>query len=143
LIYNDNTGKYIEANKKDHTFNLKTVNNTYKKISLKPLYQLVYGKIYCIDKIEDINNEVWKEIKGSNKKYYISNYGRVKSYTGYEAKILKQNKPTFRFFVDKTKIKAGASFLDVSTGFDLLHYRMNPTGYRKRHGKFIRTALPD
>ena len=65
------------------------MNNDRKKVSLKTLYRLVYNKPYSKDNIEDLNNEEWKEIQDTNKIYYISNKGRVKSLHGYETLILK------------------------------------------------------
>ena len=41
-----------------------------------------------IDRIEDIDGEVWKPIKGYNNKYYISCFGRVKSYKYKTAQLL-------------------------------------------------------
>jgi hypothetical protein len=94
LIYNADTKKYIAANNKEHFFVLKTTDNKRKKVALKTLYELVYNTQYCIDNIEDLEGEIWKEIEGTNKKYYVSNLGRVKSYANYEAIILKQTKVT-------------------------------------------------
>lgn len=62
-----------------------------KAISLKELYKLVYGKVFCIDNIENLQNEEWKEIEETEARYFISNKGRVKSYCKYEAIILQPN----------------------------------------------------
>ncbi len=50
----------------------------------------MYQKEFCEDKTEDLPNEKWKELE-INKKYLISNCGRVKSLNEYEARILKQD----------------------------------------------------
>lgn len=42
-----------------------------------------------IDDIDDLPGEVWKPIKGYAKKYYISNFGRTKSYYHNKAIVLK------------------------------------------------------
>ena len=43
----------------------------------------------CLD---DLPNEQWNIVKGFNEMYYISSYGRVKSYNRYsQGKILQQN----------------------------------------------------
>ena len=55
--------------------------------AIKPLYRQAFGKEYAIDTIEDLQGEVWKPID-SRGKYYISNFGRVKSYQLREAKLL-------------------------------------------------------
>lgn len=63
-----------------------------QRISLKDLYRQVYNKEYCIDNTTDLINEEWQEIQGTNGKYYISNYGRVKSLCKYNAIILQPYK---------------------------------------------------
>ncbi len=45
--------------------------------------------IFPLDRIEDLEGEVWKRIRDYDDKYYISNFGRVKSYYHKEAIILK------------------------------------------------------
>ena len=88
LIYNVNTDKYIKPDKA-HKFKLKRIDNTYKSISLKPLYKIVYNKNYCIDDIKDLPEEEWKFIDDTNELYSVSSEGRIKSYVGYKALILK------------------------------------------------------
>ena len=87
-VYNKEKDKYIRANK-DHKFRLKRLDNTYKSISLKPLYKLVYGKLYCNDNVTDLEDEQWIAIDSTDQVYLVSNKGRVKSLSGYEAIILK------------------------------------------------------
>ena len=73
----------------NNTYRLKTIDGTIKAINLKPLYRLCFNKNYCIDEIEDLKGEQWKEINDTEGKYLISNQGRVKSLQGYKAIILK------------------------------------------------------
>lgn len=87
-VYIDNKDKYIECNKQ-HNFILKTEDNKNRKISLKTLYRLVYNDTFCIDNISNLEGEQWLPIEGSNNNYWCSNAGRLKSYTGYEARLLK------------------------------------------------------
>ena len=87
-VYNAATDNYIKPDK-THKFKLKRADNTYKTISLKTLYKLVYKKPYCEDHIQSLDNEVWKVIRNTNGLYYVSSYGRIKSYNGYEAILLK------------------------------------------------------
>ncbi len=86
-VYNINTNKYLKPY--NNIFKLKTSTGEIKSISLKKLYKLVFNKVYCVDNITNIEGEIWKEIKDTDGNYFISSYGRVKSYTGYQAVILK------------------------------------------------------
>ena len=88
MLYNASTKAFKGANRQNN-FIIKTEDGTRKKISLKRLYRLVYDKPYCIDNIKDIDNEIWKMIENTNGNYYVSNRGRVKSYNGYNAILLK------------------------------------------------------
>ena len=49
---------------------------------------LVYGRIFCIDTLKDLDGEEWRELPDSKGKYFVSNKGRIKSYAYYEATIL-------------------------------------------------------
>jgi hypothetical protein len=67
------------------------------------LYKLAFNKEFCIDNIKSLKGEEWKPI---NSRYYISNYGRVKSYCGYNAILLKYettNKGYYRVCIDGKK----------------------------------------
>lgn len=85
-VYNSLTKRYLRPN--NNLFTLVNEDNKRVKVSLKALYMMVYGKVYCIDNIQDIQGEQWKEIIDSGGNYYVSNMGRIKSYKGYTAKIL-------------------------------------------------------
>lgn len=100
-LYNADTGNYIKFDSR-HLVKLKKEDGSYNKIALKTLYRLVYNKPYCKDSIENLDNEVWKEIDNTDNTYFVSNKGRVKSYSGYQAIILK---PTIT--------KGGYSRLDI------------------------------
>jgi len=52
-------------------------------------------EIYKNLSLEDLDGEIWKEIEGYNRDYYVSNFGRVKSlikWNGTNERILMQNK---------------------------------------------------
>lgn len=100
-LYNAETKEYKKADK-DKRFTLITEEGNRKKISLKVLYEKVYNKPYCKDDIKDLEGEEWKEIDNTKGMYKVSNKGRIKSYKGYEAKLLKQ-----------TKTKSGYYRLDI------------------------------
>lgn len=69
------------------SYKLKTKGGEQLCISLKKLYRAIFNREYCIDNIPNEDGEQWREITPL---YLISNYGRVKSLQGYEARLLKQ-----------------------------------------------------
>lgn len=89
MIYNSRTNKYLKFDNNTRSIKLKTIDNKYKRINLKLIYQLLYNENYCIDNVKNLEHEEWREIEGTKKAYYVSNKGRVKSILGYEAIILK------------------------------------------------------
>ena len=87
-IYNAEKNIFLSADNL-HRFYLQSAKGNYKRITLKKLYRKVYNKEFCIDEIENLSGEEWKPIENTDNKYFISNYGRVKSYCGYNAIVLK------------------------------------------------------
>ncbi len=87
-VYNSRSGKYLEGDKK-HCVKLLRQDKSSKSITIKHLYKLVYNDVYSNDNIENLNNEEWKVIEGTDKTYYVSNKGRVKSKAGYNTILLK------------------------------------------------------
>ena len=63
-----------------------------KRIIKRKLYNQVFNKQLCIDEIETLQGEEWKEIENTKGRYFISNLGRIKSYCGNNAIILKPYK---------------------------------------------------
>lgn len=90
-IYSKMTNKNIKMTG-SHSYCLRTIDGRSKNVNLKKIYKMIHDKEYCIDEIENLENEEWKEIEGTKGKYFISNMGRVKSYSGYNAIILKCGK---------------------------------------------------
>ena len=77
--------------KKDSLNRFYLIDDCGKEIrtTQKKLYKQVFGMEFCIDEIENLSGEEWKPIENTDNKYFISNYGRVKSYCGYNAIVLK------------------------------------------------------
>ena len=71
-VYNSNTKRYVKEDKL-HRIRLRTKENELKNISLKDLYKMVYNKEFCIDQIEDLENEEWRYVRDSKEKYLVSN----------------------------------------------------------------------
>lgn len=88
-LYDVEKQKYLKLNSRNQYSII--VNDEVKVISLKRLYRKAFKKEYCIDNIKTLRGEKWKYISYDNR-YLISNKGRVKSYCGYNAIILKPNK---------------------------------------------------
>lgn len=103
------TASYIEM-KRDTLNRFYLIDNTGKqrRITIKKLYKMVFQKEFCFDNIENLNNEEWKPIDNTQGKYYVSNYGRIKSYCGYSAILLKpylQNQGYLEVKINNKNIK--------------------------------------
>lgn len=87
LIIDTANNSQLQPNKKQqYKLTLKSGKNVYR--SIKPLYRQAFNREYAVDTIENLQGEEWKLID-SKGKYYISTCGRVKSYQGRHAKLLK------------------------------------------------------
>lgn len=91
----DSTTQKIKHPDKNHKYSLLRSDGQWQQVSLRTLYRQVFNKEYYIDDIINLYGEVWKpvildrnDINVSG--YYVSNLGRIKSYKGYVACILKQ-----------------------------------------------------
>lgn len=87
-IYNKEKGVYIKECA-EYRYKLRTKEGNYKSITIKELYKRLYNKVFCIDKIDRLENEEFRVIEGTGGNYLVSNKGRVLSYVGNHAKILK------------------------------------------------------
>lgn len=80
-IFNTNSGKFLKIDGQNR-YSLdyigkerpvhRSIRNIYKELFNKPYH----GQ----DNTVNLPNEEWKEVDGSNQTYYVSNYGRIKSY---------------------------------------------------------------
>lgn len=111
-VYNKDKDSYLTLNK--NSYRLRTIGDRYKAITLKELYLIVYNKIYCIDGIESLEGEEWRAIPDSKGKYWVSNKGRIKSYTGYEAILLNP-------FMTQSGYKRVSIFIDGKRQDCLVH----------------------
>ena len=84
------TNQQQQKQDKRHRLLLKNNNGKCERIPIKKLYRKVFNKEYCIDTIKSFEGEEWKPISNTKEKYFVSSFGRVKSYCGYNAIILKQ-----------------------------------------------------
>lgn len=87
LIIDRANQSQLQHNKRKQ-YKLTTTDGKTVYRAIKPLYRQAFGREFAIDEIEPLEGEVWKEIDPTGK-YYISNYGRVKSYQAKMAKLLK------------------------------------------------------
>lgn len=91
----DSTTQKIKYPDKNHKHSLLRVDGQWHQVALRTLYRQVFNKEYYIDDILNLDGEIWKpvvldrtDINVSG--YFVSNLGRIKSYKGYTACILKQ-----------------------------------------------------
>lgn len=110
--YIDSKGQILDKEKniylsadKNNRFYLQVATGNYTRISLKALYRKVFKKEFCVDTIEDLSGEQWKPIDNTNGKYFVSNCGRIKSYCGYSAIILKTYKTAKGYLYVKINYK--------------------------------------
>ena len=77
--------------KHDNEYRISMVadNGKHYRKTLKSIYRELLDVEYSIDLIEDLQGELWKPIIGTQMQYFVSNYGRIKSYKHYNAIILK------------------------------------------------------
>ena len=57
-------------------------------VKATPFPQSNIKVVFIIDKIKDLPNEEWREIKGYGGKYLVSNKGRIKSLKHRKPKLL-------------------------------------------------------
>lgn len=86
LIIDTANQSQLQPNKKQQ-YKLTSAEGKTVYRAIKPLYRQAFGKEYALDTIEDLQGEEWKPID-SRGKYFISSYGRVKSYQGRNARLL-------------------------------------------------------
>ena len=87
-IYNSKRKQFMKE-VSEYRYKLRTKEGTNKSITLKEIYKKIYGKVFCIDNIERLENEEFREIEGTCGIYLVSNYGRVISYISNHAILLK------------------------------------------------------
>lgn len=132
-VYNSNTDNILTPNNKTNSYKLKTIDGKIKSITKKSLYSLVYNKILCDDDIESLNNEQWKVIPNTDNKYYVSNKGRVKSYCGNKARILKSDNKNTKYKRVVIKINNKLQHVFIHRLVALCFLGEQPTGTEIHH----------
>ena len=110
-----------------------------KRITLKSLYKQVFEKEFCIDIIENLEGEKWKTIPNTKEKYFVSNYGRIKSYCNYNAIILKPYLQQSGYLEVKIAGKNQKIHQIVAFAFCENKYRATKTKTEIHHKNKIRT----
>lgn len=90
-VYNTDTQQEVRKYK-NSVYIKKADSNSGEYVCIFTLYKKAFNKPLYIDSIEDIQGEQWKPIKDTNNKYYVSNYGRVKSYKRNKIRLLSSYK---------------------------------------------------
>lgn len=88
FVYQLEPHKEIPKDKLNRVY-IKDNENKPVRITLKKLYRQVFNQEYCIDNIQNLDGEQWRKIPNTSGRYFASNYGRIKSYCGNAAIILK------------------------------------------------------
>lgn len=86
-IYNAERKRYLFG-VGEYRYKLRTKEGKNKSITIKEIYKRLYNKVFCIDNIERLEGEEFREIKGTEGNYLVSNYGRVMSYRSNYAVLL-------------------------------------------------------
>ena len=87
-IYNMKRKQYVKE-VAEYRYKLRTKDGRTKSITIKEIYKKLYNTVFCIDNIVRLENEEFKEIEGTKGNYYVSNFGRVISYTANHAIAMK------------------------------------------------------
>lgn len=86
-VYNIETNK--EATRKRNQVYIKKQDSSCGEyVNIFYLYKKAFHKPLYIDNVVDLQGEEWKAIKGTHRKYYISNKGRIKSYKNNIVQLL-------------------------------------------------------
>lgn len=87
-IYNAKRKKYMKE-VGEYRYRIRTIEGMAKSITIKEIYKRLFNRVFCIDDIERIEGEDFREVEGTEGNYLVSNYGRVISYVSNHAIILK------------------------------------------------------
>ena len=87
-IYNAKRKQYM-TEVGEYRYKIRTKDGIAKSITIKEIYKRLYNKVFCIDDIERLEGEEFREVEGTEGNYLVSNYGRVISYISNHAMILK------------------------------------------------------
>lgn len=87
-IYNSKRDIYMKPCG-EYRYKLIDAEGKQRYVTMKEIYRKLFDKVFCIDEIERLNGEEFREIKGTNGNYLISNKARVISYMSNFAIVMK------------------------------------------------------
>ena len=87
-IYNSKRKLYMKEIG-EYRYKLTTKEGYIRSITLKEIYRRLFDKVFCIDEVERLEGEEFREIEGTEGNYLVSNCGRILSYTSNHAIVLK------------------------------------------------------
>lgn len=99
---------------------LKRADGKRVRRSLKSLMRQAFGIEYAVDLIDELPGETWVALD-EKQKYWVSNYGRVKSYSRTEAFLLQQTPNQKGYLrVDLRSIGLGCASVHRLVGFSFI-----------------------
>lgn len=78
-VWSDYSKKFLKI-MPTHSYKLKARNGKIKNYSQKELYKRTFGTVFCNDTTESKEGEIWRDIKGTDGKYQVSNLRTCKKF---------------------------------------------------------------
>lgn len=150
-IYNEVRNKYVKETG-EYRYRLRDDNGKIKSVTMKEIYKKLYNKVFCIDNIERLEGEEFREIRNSEGNYYISNMGRVLSYSKNYAMIMKPYREANGYEKVMLYLKDGRknklvhslvcnAFMEVPKDIDILNLSCHHKDYCKHNNRLDNLQL--